>query len=113
MNEKTLEARQKLGTDFRDTHGEQCKPPSFGLATKRFRAIDLSCRACDACGAGAGCWAWIPGRGTFGVEPPTSDSLGWILLSKRWSWLINGGRIIKNIINVGPVHGWEEGGGVY
>ena len=24
------------------------------------RAIDLSCRAC---GAGAGCWAWIPGGG--------------------------------------------------
>ena len=33
--------------------------PDFGLATKQFRAIDLSCRAC---GAGAGCWAWIPGR---------------------------------------------------
>ena len=27
------------------------------LATKQDRAIDLSCRAC---GAGAGCWAWIP-----------------------------------------------------
>ena len=38
----------------------------FGLAAKNIRAIDLSCRAC---GAGAGCWAWIPGRGTFGVEP--------------------------------------------
>ena len=43
--------------------GEQSKPPTFALATKRFRAIDLSCRACDACGAGAGCWAWIPGGG--------------------------------------------------
>ena len=41
----------------------------FGLAAKRFRAIDLSCRACGACGAGAGCWAWIPGRGTFGFHP--------------------------------------------
>ena len=40
------------------------------------RAIDLSCRAC---GAGAGCWAWIPGRGTFGFSPPTSD--------KRAPWL--------------------------
>ena len=30
------------------------------------RAIDLSCRAC---GAGAGCWAWIPGWGTCGVHP--------------------------------------------
>ena len=66
MNEKTLEARQKLGTDFREPRGEQCKPPTFALPTKRFRAIDLSgraCDACDACGAGAGCWAWIPGGG--------------------------------------------------
>ena len=32
--------------------------PTFALAAKRFRAFDLSCRVC---GAGAGCWAWIPG----------------------------------------------------
>ena len=38
-------------------------PPQFALATEIDRAIDLSCRACDACGAGAGCWAWIPGGG--------------------------------------------------
>ena len=63
MNEMTTTTRPRLGTDFRDTGGEQCKSPSFALATKRFRAIDLSCRACDACGAGAGCWAWIPGGG--------------------------------------------------
>ena len=37
------------------------------------RAIDLSCRACDACGAGTGCWAWIPVRGAFGFAPPNSD----------------------------------------
>ena len=75
MNEKTLEARQKLGTDFRDTGGEEPKPPSFGLATKCHRAIDLSCRACDACGAGAGCWAWIPGGGLRSApfSAPTSD----------------------------------------
>ena len=46
----------------------------IGLAAKRFRAIDLSCRARGACGAGARCWAWISGRGTFGVEPPTSNT---------------------------------------
>ena len=56
----------------RDTRGEAegeeavAQNPQNGLATKRSRAIDLSCRAC---GAGAGCWAWIPGRGTFGVHP--------------------------------------------
>ena len=66
MNEKTLEARQKLGTDFREALGEEEKPPTFALPTKRFRAIDLSCRAC---GAGARCWAWIPGWGTCGVHP--------------------------------------------
>ena len=67
--------RHCLGTDFREPLGEQCKPPTFALATKRFRAIDLSCRACDACGAGVGCWAWIPGGGLRSApcSPPTSD----------------------------------------
>ena len=48
--------------------------PRFGLAAKKLRAIDLSCRACDACGAGAGCWAWIPGGGLRSApfSPPTS-----------------------------------------
>ena len=63
MNGKTPAARQKLGTDFREPRGEEGKPPTFALAAKRFRAIDLSRRTCDACGAGAGCWAWIPGGG--------------------------------------------------
>ena len=40
---------------------------NFRLSHQKFRAIDLSCRAC---GAGAGCWAWIPGRGTCGVHSP-------------------------------------------
>ena len=52
--------------------GEELRP-RFGLAAKKLRAIDLSCRACDACGAGAGCWAWIPVRGTFAFKPPNSD----------------------------------------
>jgi len=43
--------------------------PTFALAAKRVRAFDLSCRACGACGAGAGCWAWIPGWETFGFHP--------------------------------------------
>ena len=63
MNEMKQHVLSQLGTDFLDTLGEQCKPPTFALAAKRLRAIDLSCRACDACGAGAGCWAWIPGGG--------------------------------------------------
>ena len=40
--------------------------PYFRLSHQKIRAIDLSCRAC---GAGAGCWAWIPGWGTCGVHP--------------------------------------------
>jgi len=63
MKRKAPWTRRGLATGFREPLGEKCKPPSFGLATKRFRAIDPSCRACDACGAGAGCWAWIPGGG--------------------------------------------------
>ena len=63
INKSTTTTRPQLGTKIRETLGEECKPPTFALATKRFRAIDLSCRACDACGAGAGCWAWIPGGG--------------------------------------------------
>ena len=39
---------------------------NFRLSHQKFRGIDLSCRAC---GAGAGCWAWIPGWGTCGVHP--------------------------------------------
>ena len=49
--------------DGEERRAVEGKSAEFGLATKRFRAIDLSCRACDACGAGAGCWAWIPGGG--------------------------------------------------
>ena len=52
--------------------------PRFGLAAKKIRgAIDLSCRACDACGAGAGCWARIPGGGLRSApfSAPTSDLL--------------------------------------
>ena len=56
------------------------KSADFGLATTEFRAIDLSCRAC---GAGAGCWAWIPGRGTI----PPSDLAP--LICRDWLiWLI-------------------------
>ena len=63
MNELKVEARQILGAYFRDAVGEEENRPTFALAAKRIRAIDLSCRACDACGAGAECWAWIPGGG--------------------------------------------------
>ena len=63
MNKNVSIFSPQLGTTFREGLGEKPKPPTFALATKRFRAIDLSCRACDACGAGAGCWAWIPGGG--------------------------------------------------
>ena len=75
MNEMTPRTRPGLGTTFRDTGGEQSKPPQFALATKCHRAIDLLCRACDTCGPGAGCWAWIPDGGLRSAPfpPPTSD----------------------------------------
>ena len=75
MNEMTTEARQKLGTYFRDTHGEEENWPQIALATERFRVIDLSCRACDACAAG--CWVLgLDSRGGLRSAPfstPTSD----------------------------------------
>ena len=61
------------GTRVRGTAGaggEEFRP-RFGLAAKKLRAIDLSCRACDACGAGAG--LGFPLGGTFGFTPPNSD----------------------------------------
>ena len=63
MNEMTTEARLGLETFFHEAGGGKENWPQIALATERFRAIDLSCRACDACGAGAGCWAWVPGGG--------------------------------------------------
>ena len=71
QNEHTHSATRDVRR--RTRRGAVMQTAEFGLAAKGFRAIDLSCRACGSCGAGAGCWAWIPGRGTFGVEPPTSD----------------------------------------
>ena len=59
MNER----RPGLGPTFRESGGEKPKPPTFALETEIHRAIDLSCRACDACaalalGAGLGFPAW-------------------------------------------------------
>ena len=54
MNEMTTEARQKLGTYFRDTLAEKENRPQIALDSERFRAIDLSCRACGAMAMGAG-----------------------------------------------------------
>ena len=54
MNEMTSITRQSLGTYFRQTIGEQEHWPQIALASKRFRAIDLSSRACGAMAMGAG-----------------------------------------------------------
>ena len=54
MNETTLGTRQGLGAYFRDTVGEEENKPQIALASERFRAIDLSCRACGAMAMGAG-----------------------------------------------------------
>ena len=47
MNERTPRTRGP----FFCSGDEKPKPPTFALATEIHRAIDLSCRACDACGA--------------------------------------------------------------
>ena len=54
MNQNTPTARQRLGAKIREDIGEECKPPTFALATEIDRAIDLSCRACGAMAMGAG-----------------------------------------------------------
>ena len=48
---KWTKGHLQLGATFRESRGEKPWPPTFALATEIHRAIDLSCRACDACGA--------------------------------------------------------------
>ena len=78
MNEMKQHVHNCLGTDFREVGGEECKPPKIALDTECHRAIDLSCRACDACGAlalGAGL-GFIVGVSTplrFHPQPPTKE----------------------------------------
>ena len=65
----------------RDTRGEEggggeeavAQNPQNGLATKRSRAIDLSCRACGCGREDVELGTRLPGWGTFGSTPPTSD----------------------------------------
>ena len=63
----------------RDTRGEGegeeavAQNPQNGLATKRSRAIDLSCRACGCGREDVELGTRLPGWGTFGSTPPTSD----------------------------------------
>ena len=78
MNEMTPEARQKLATFFRDTVGEEENRPQIAPATEIDRAIDLSCRACDACGAmamGAGLGFPVGDSAPlrFHPQPPTGE----------------------------------------
>ena len=78
MNEMTPRTRPGLGTDFRDSRREQCKPPQIALATEIDRAIDLWCRARDACGAmamGAGLGFPVGDSAPlrFHPQPPISD----------------------------------------
>ena len=64
----------------RDTRGEEgeavAQNPQNGLATKRSRAIDLSCRACGCGREDVELGTRLPGWGTFGSTPPTSDFVG-------------------------------------
>ena len=74
MNEMTLDARQILGTYFRETLAEKENRPQIALASERFRAIDLSCRACGAMAMGAGLGFPVGGLRSAPTSPPTSDS---------------------------------------
>ena len=56
--------------------GGVAQNPQNGLATKRSRAIDLSCRACGCGREDVELGTRLPGWGTFGSTPPTSDLVG-------------------------------------
>jgi len=74
MNEMRTEARQKLGTYFRETGGAQENWPQIALASDEDRAIDLSCRACGALALGAGLGFPVGASAPLRFAPPTSDS---------------------------------------
>ena len=67
------EARQKLGTYFRDSGGEEENRPQIALASDEDRAIDLSCRACGALALGAGLGFPVGASAPLRFAPPTSD----------------------------------------
>ena len=74
MNDMMLEARQKLGTYFRDTYGEEENRPQIALKSDEDRAIDLSCRACGALALGAGLGFPVGASAPLRFAPPTSDN---------------------------------------
>ena len=67
------EARQKLGTFFRESGGEEENRPQIALASDEDRAIDLSCRACGALALGAGLGFPVGASAPLRFAPPTSD----------------------------------------
>ncbi len=73
MNEMMPEARQKLGTFFREDGGAPENRPQIALATNEDRAIDLSCRACGALALGAGLGFPVGASAPLRFAPPTSD----------------------------------------
>ena len=75
MNEMRTEARQKLGTFFRDPVGEEENRPQIALASDEDRAIDLSCRACGALALGAGLGFPVGASAPLRFAPPTSDAI--------------------------------------
>ena len=77
MNKMTTATRLGLGTFFFRPGGGPENWPQIALATERFRAIDLSCRACVRC---VRCWVLGAGLGfpvavsaTLRFPPPTSE----------------------------------------
>ena len=77
MNER----RPQIGAAFREGLGEKSRPPTYALATEIHRAIDLSCRAGDACAAlalGAGLGFPVGDSAPLRIHPQTSDLSKWI-----------------------------------
>ena len=73
MNEMRTDTRPILATYFCDDGGESENRPQIALAAERFRAIDLSCRACGALALGAGLGFPVGVSAPLRFPPPTSD----------------------------------------
>ena len=88
MNEMMPEARQKLGTFFREDGGAQENRPQIALASDEDRAIDLSCRACGALALGAGLGFPVGASAPLRFAPPTSDTYCYPLPSLSYTFFI-------------------------
>ena len=82
MNEITLGTRQGLGTYFLETGGEEENRPQIALASERFRAIHLSCRACGAMAMGAGLGLPVGDSARLRFHPQPPINRNWLIQKK-------------------------------